>query len=436
MRVVRRAPRMSGGFRRRVRSLAVDLTPLRFRDFRLLWIGEILSETGSNITLVAVYLQVYRLTGSAAAVGLIGLVQLAPLMAGSLFGGPIIDRYDRRRLLLMAQVAQAGGSILLLAGALMDPTPVVVVYLGAAIIAGLSGFSLATRSAMTPTLVPQERLPSALALNQVMWQTAQIVGPALGGVIIGQFGLAWAYGVDVASFGATVTAVWLMRPHPPLVTPEGDDTEQSGWQRLKDGFRFLKGRRVLQSTFIVDLIAMIFGMPRSLFPILAVTQFDAGAETVGLLFSAVSVGALVGALTSGWVHRVSRQGLAIISAVILWGCAIAAFGLAGDRLVFACSCLAVAGGADVVSAVFRSTILQDTVPDDLRGRLSGIHIAVVAGGPRIGDAEAGFVAAVFTPTVSVVSGGLLCVAGVALLALLVPEFTRYKRGDAALRTTS
>lgn len=427
---------MSPSFGRRIRSLAIDLAPLRERDFRLLWIGEMVSETGSSITLVAVYLQVYRLTGSAAAVGLIGLVQLVPLMAGSLFGGPVIDRHDRRRLLLFAQFAQAAGSILLLAGALIDPTPVVVVYIGAAIIAGLSGFALATRAAMTPTLVPTDRLPSALALNQVMYQIALIVGPALGGVLVGQLGLGWAYAVDVASFGAAITAVALMRPHPPLQRPESDENEPSGWQRLVDGFRFLKGRRVLQSTFGIDLIAMIFGMPRSLFPILAVTQFHAGAEAVGVLFSAVSVGALVGALSSGWVHRVQRQGIAIMVAVVLWGCAIAAFGLAGDRLLLACGCLAVAGGADVVSAVFRSTILQDTVPDDLRGRLSGIHITVVAGGPRIGDAEAGFVAAAFSPTVSVVSGGLLCIAGVGVLALLVPEFARYKRGDAALRSTS
>ena len=363
-------------------------------------------------------------------------MQLVPLMAGSLFGGPLIDRHDRRRLLLIAQIAQAGGSALLLVGALLDPTPLVLVYVGAAIIAGLSGFALATRSAMTPTLVPAERLPSALALNQVMYQTALIVGPALGGVIVGQFGPGLGPMRWTSSASAPRSAVSLMRPHPPLETPEGDEDEPSGWQRLADGFRFLRGRRVLQSTFIVDLIAMIFGMPRSLFPILAVTQFHAGAETVGLLFSAVSVGALIGALTSGWVHRVHRQGLAIISAVVVWGCAIAAFGLAGDRLVLAVSCLAVAGGADVVSAVFRSTILQDTVPDDLRGRLSGIHITVVAGGPRIGDAEAGFVAAAFSPTVSVVSGGLLCVVGVGVLAVLVPEFARYKRGDAALRPTS
>ncbi len=193
---------------------------------------------------------------------------------------------------------------------------------------------------------------------------------------------------------------------------------------------------MLQSTFVVDLIAMIFGMPRALFPILAVVQFHGGAEEVGVLFSAVSLGALLGALTTGWVHRVRRQGLAIIVSVAIWGVAIAAFGFSGDLIVVAVLCLAVAGGADVVSAVFRSTILQDTVPDDLRGRLSGINIAVVAGGPRIGDVEAGFVAAVFSPQASVVSGGLLCVVGVGLLAVLVPEFARYRRGDAPLSTTS
>jgi MFS family permease len=174
----------------RLRALAVDLTPLRHRDFRLLWVGEIVSETGSSITLVAVYIQVYQLTGSAAAVGAIGLVQLVPLMIGSLFGGPFIDRHDRRRLLQIAQISQAGGSVLLLIGALMDSTPVAVVYMGAAIIAGVSGFALATRAAMTPNLVPRDRLPSALALNQVMYQIALIVGPAVGGVIVGSAGLA------------------------------------------------------------------------------------------------------------------------------------------------------------------------------------------------------------------------------------------------------
>ena len=414
--------------RDRARGLGIDLTPLRHRDFRLLWSGELLSETGSNITLVAVYIQVYRITGSPAAVGLIGLVQLVPLMAASLLGGPLIDRVDRRRLLLFAQCGQMGASAVLLFGALSGNPPLALVYLGAALIAGLGGFSLATRSAMTPTLVPPGRLPSALALNQAMWNTALIVGPAVGGVIVGQFGLQWAYGIDVVSFSATIIAVFLMRPHPPRI--EDPDAEVLGArERLKEGFRYLRGKRVLQSTFVVDLIAMIFGMPRVLFPVLATTQFGGSDEVVGILFSAVSVGALLGALTSGWVHRVSRQGAAIITAVIVWGVAIIAFGLAGDQVVIACVCLAIAGGADVVSAVFRSTILQATVPDNLRGRISGIHITVVAGGPRIGDVEAGVVASIWSPVVSVVSGGLLCVVGVAVLALLVPEFARYRAGD-------
>src|SRR3954452_21966640 len=192
--------------RSRLRRLALDLTPLRERDFRLLWTGEMFSEIGSNITLVAVLLQVDALTHSPAAVGLIGLVQLVPLMAASLFGGSLIDRYDRRRLLLVAQIGQAGASGLLLAGALVEQTPLAIVYLGAALVAGFSGFSLATRSAMTPSLVPPDRLPSALALNQVMWNTAQIAGPALGGIVVATLGFAWAYGIDVVSFAGTITA--------------------------------------------------------------------------------------------------------------------------------------------------------------------------------------------------------------------------------------
>jgi hypothetical protein len=197
-----------------------------------------------------------------------------------------------------------------------------------------------------------------------------------------------------------------------------------------EGFAYLRGRRVLQSTFVIDLVAMVFGMPRALFPVLAVTQFGAGAEVVGILFSSVSAGALLGALTSGWAHRVRRQGLAIIVAVAVWGASIALFGAVGDLIVLACFFLALAGAADVISAVFRSTILQATVPDALRGRLSGIHITVVAGGPRVGDFEAGTVASVFTPTVSVISGGVLCMLGVAVLALAVPQFARYRVGDA------
>jgi MFS family permease len=198
---------------------------------------------------------------------------------------------------------------------------------------------------------------------------------------------------------------------------------------VRNGLRYLKGKRVLQSTFTVDIVAMVFGMPRVLFPVLAATQFHRGPEVVGWLFSAVALGALIGALSSGWVGRIRRHGLAILVAVTVWGAAITAFGLSGDRLWLALVCLAVAGGADVVSAVFRSTVQQLVVPDALRGRLSSFNIFVVAGGPRLGDLEGGLVASAFTPTVSVVSGGLLCLAGVAVIAVTVPRFARWRVGD-------
>jgi MFS family permease len=290
---------------------------------------------------------------------------------------------------------------------------------------------------MTPNLVPAEQLPSALSLNQVMWNTTLIAGPALGGVLIDQLGLSWAYGVDVASFAATIGACLLMAPQRPAGAARGAGSIlATGWRELTEGFRFLRGRRALQSTFYVDLVAMIFGMPRALFPVLAATQFGGGSETVGLLFSAVAVGALAGALTAGWVGRVQRQGLAVVWAVAVWGLGIIAFGLSGSALGLALGALAVAGAADVVSAVFRSTILQLNVPDDLRGRLSAVHILVVAGGPRIGDVEAGVVASVFTPTVSVVSGGVICVVGVGVLAAALPELVSYRADSVAERAAT
>ena len=416
-----------------MRRLAVDLTPLRTsRDFRLLWLGELVSETGSQIALVAVYVQVFALTGSAAAVGLVGLAQLIPLALAAVLGGPLIDSHDRRRLLLVAQCGQALASGVLLAGALADDPPLAVVYVGAGLVAGFGGFSLAVRSSMTPNLVAGDQLASASALNQVMFHTTLIVGPAVGGIVIDQLGLAWAYGIDVASFAATIAAVVFMRPQPPALDPAAEEREERagalahGWRQITEGFRFLKGRRVLQSTFYVDLIAMIFGMPRARFPVIAATQFGAGPEIVGVLFSAVSAGALLGALTSGWVRHIRRQGLAVLVAVAVWGAGIVTFGLAGDVLVLALVGLAVAGAADVVSAVFRGTILQQSVPDALRGRMSAVHILVVVGGPRVGDVEAGLVAALTTPAVSIVTGGLACIAGVGILALAVPEFVRYR----------
>jgi len=408
-----------------LRGLAVDVRPLReYRDFRLLWGGELVSETGHQMTRVAVLVQVFALTKSAAAVGLVGLAELLPLMLSSVLGGSIVDRVDRRTLLLVTQVAFAGASTLLMVNALQGHPPVALIYVGAGLSAGISGIASPTRSAMTPRLVSSEQLPGAIALNQVMWNATMIAGPALGGVIVAQAGVAWAYGIDVATYGATILAALLMRSMPPA---EGSRAV-TGIAAIGQGFGYLRGRRVLQSTFTVDLVAMVFGMPRALFPILAVTQFHGGPEIVGLLLSALAVGALAGALTAGWVNRVRHQGRAVLIAVAVWGACIIGFGLAGANLVVASIFLAAAGGADVISAVFRASILQLSVPEQLRGRLSAIHILVVTGGPRLGDFESGMVAAALSPFVSVVSGGAACLVGVAVLGLAVPKFWRYHSG--------
>lgn len=406
------------------RKLAVDPTPLReSRDFRLLSLGQLVSETGRQITIVALFYQVYDLTRSPAAVGLIGIVQLVPLILTTAAGGSFVDALDRRQLLIATQVGFALSSALLLFGALAGDPPLVLLYGAAALSAGLSGIDGPNRTAMIPRLVGEGRLPAAIAINQVRWNVSSIAGPAVAGVVIARFGLAWAYGLDVASYAASLAAALLIDPVPPS---PGEGAPAVGWAAVKEGLAFLKGRRVIQANFAVDLVAMIFGLPRALFPVLAVAQFHRGPQVVGALFSALAAGALLGALSAGWVGRVRYQGRAVMGAVAAWGTAIAAFGLAGDRLWLALALLAVAGAADVVSAVFRTTILQLATPDRLRGRLSALHILVVTGGPRLGDLEAGVVAEAFSPTFSVVSGGVACLAGVLLIALLVPELAAYR----------
>jgi len=409
----------------RVRGLAVDLTPLRAsRDYRLLWLGEIVSHTGRHITVVALPFQVFLITRSPLAVGLIGAVQVVPLVVFSLAGGVIADRVDRRKLLAATQVGLAAVSGALALASLAGEPPLWFLYAAAAMISAISGLDSPTRTATVPRLVGDEHIASAIALEQTLFQVSDIVGPAVGGLILGTLGISWAYGIDALTFAVALLTVLAMRPLP----PDPEHAEARHLAAFREGFRYLRGRRVLRSTFYVDLIAMVFGMPRALFPVLALTVFDVGPEGLGLLYAAPAVGALLGALGSGWVRHVRHQGRAVLWAVAVWGLAIAAFGLSRVfwvGLVF----LGIAGAADVISAVFRSTILQRSVPDRLRGRLSAIHIAVVVGGPRLGDAEAGAVAALTTPAFSVVSGGLACVVGVGLLALLVPAFARYHAGD-------
>ncbi len=411
-----------------VRGLAIDVTPLRrSRDFRLLWTGQIISMTGRMITTVALPYQVFLLTRSSLAVGMIGLVELIPLVAFGIAGGPISDRMDRRILLLLTETGLVATSSLLLLGALSGHPALGYVYGVAGLQAGLLGINAPTRSAAIPNLVSRKDLPAAMALTQVLYNTSMIVGPAVAGLILAHLGLSWAYGIDVLTYSASITAVLLLRPMPPR--REEDVEATTGWQAIKEGFAYLRGKRVLVSTFLIDLDAMIFGMPRAVFPVLALTVFHVGPQGLGLLYAAPAIGALVGALSAGWVGRVRHQGRAVIWAVALWGGAITAFGLSGRFFIMGLAFLAFAGAADVISAVFRGTILQLSVPDSLRGRLSAINIMVVTGGPRLGDVEAGTVASLVSPWFSVVSGGVACVLGVVLLARRYPELGRYHSND-------
>ncbi len=406
------------------RRLLADISPLKeSRDFRLLFIGNAVSYLGRQLTVVAIPFQVYLLTNSSLAVGLTGLASLGPLVVMSLVGGAMADAFDRRKLLLLNVVAQAATSVALAVNASLDHPALWPLYVLGALNAGLWGIDLPTRNAMIPGMVSRQQFPAAAALGQLVFQLGQVAGPALAGIVISQVDLAAAYWLDAVSYGAAFVALILIQPQPPA----GGGTK-AGLASVKEGLAFLKGRRLLLSTFLIDINAMVFGMPRALFPALGTGLFGGGATTVGLLYAAPGAGALLGALFTGWVGGVRRQGRVVVVSVLLWGAAIAAFGLV-PWLPLGLVLLAVAGAADVVSAVFRNTILQMSVPDGLRGRLNSVHIAVVTGGPALGDAEAGAAAALTTPRISVVSGGLACMLGVLLLVRWVPELSRY---DAAV----
>ncbi len=396
-----------------------DLTPLRrYRDFRNIWIGQIISALGSQLTVVGVAYQAYRLTHSTLIVGLVSLVQLGPLLIGSLWGGAVADAMDRRRLLLITQVVLAATSAGLAVNALLAHPHLWPLFAFTAASAGFQGVDNPTRKAALPMIVPTEDLPAALALQQVVYQLALVAGPALAGLLIGVAGLSVVFWLDVASFTAAFVSVVLL----PRLVPVGGG-RKAGVASVVEGLRYLKGQRTLAATYWVDLDAMVFGMPRAVFPALALGLYRGGAETLGLLYAAPGAGALAGALLTGWVVRVRRQGRAVVLCVFLWGAAIAVFGVV-RVLWIGVAFLAVAGAADVVSAVFRNAILQMTVPEELQGRLSGTWIAVVTGGPRLGDAEAGAAAAIGGPQFAVWSGGLACIAGLGVLLWRVPELWR------------
>jgi MFS transporter, ENTS family, enterobactin (siderophore) exporter len=397
--------------------LLVDISPLRESvPYRTLFWGQLISVLGTQLTIVALPFQIYVLTRSSLAVGLIGLVQLGPTLAFTLYGGTLADALDRRRLLCITQIF-----LLLLTGLLaivtLTPHPALwLIYLLAALLAGISGIDGPARGATTRNLVRRELFPAAAALNALLRQTGAVVGPALAGLIISRFNLSLAYWLDAATYGAALVAVMLLPPQP----PEGGG-RSAGWASLREGFHYLRGRPIVQGILLTDINAMVFGMPRALFPAFGLTVFAGGAQTVGLLYAAPAAGALIGAVGSGWVGHVRRPGWAVLITVGLWGAAIALFGLS-SWLPFALLMLAIAGWADIISEVLRSSIMQLSIPDSLRGRITAIWLAQTNAAPRLGDTESGLVAALTNAQISATTGGLACVLGVAALAWLLPAF--------------
>nr|WP_221522381.1 MFS transporter [Kitasatospora kifunensis] len=411
-----------------MRGAVADLTPLRANaDYRRIWFGQAVSSIGQQMTAVAVAVQVYALTGSTFATGVVGLCSLVPLVSFGLYGGAIADTVDRRKLGLIGAAGLAVVSALLATQALLNLRQVLLLYLAVALQGGFYALSSPARSSMIPRLLPAEQLPAANALNTISMNLGMTVGPMLGGLLIGAYGSQAAYLVDTVAFAATLYAMWrlpAMRPDRAGAAP-GGPAGRAGRASVMDGLRFLRAQPNLRTSFLADLAAMIFGLPRSLFPALAVGFYGGHAGTVGLLVAAPAVGALAGALFSGWISRVQRHGVAVLAAVTAWGLSIAAFGLTSGHLWLGLALLAVAGCADTVSMIFRNTMLQVAAPDEMRGRLQGVFMVVVVGGPRLGDFESGTVAALTTPTVSVISGGLACVAVILLLAARRPAFLRY-----------
>jgi hypothetical protein len=408
----------------RLGRLWLDVSPLRDSPaYRRLWVGELFVAAGSQLAAVALPYQVYRQTGSSLAVGLIGLAALGPLLLGSLAAGAIADAFDRRRLLILSQLASVAGCMALALMTAAGRPPLGLLYVLAALLAFAFSIESPVRNAVIPSLVGLDRVPAASALNQIVDQTSQIAGPALAGVLLAAFGIATTYTVGVVGFGlGVVVALGL-----PSLRPIGDVTAP-GWAALVEGLSFARSQPALLGTFLVDLNAMVFGMPRALFPALAAGTFAVGPRGLGLLYAAPAAGALLAALSSGWIAHVRRQGMAVMASVVAWGLAIAVFGLVpGDLFWLALVLLGVAGAADVVSAVFRNTIMQQVAPDQLRGRMAALHIAVVTSGPRLGDAESGLVASATSVSFSVVSGGVICIAGVALMQLLAPALARYRK---------
>ncbi|CAB4834048.1 MAG: MFS transporter [Actinobacteria bacterium] len=406
-----------------------DLTPLRVSaPYRRLWAGLGISNVGQQMTSVAVGLQVYDLTKSSFMVGLVGLFQLIPLIGFGLYGGTLSDAFDRRLVGLISALGLWGCSLLFMLQSALSVNSVGVLFLVVAVQSAFFAVGNPARQAIIPRLVPKEMLPAANALSMITWNIGFTLGPLIGGLVIAAFGtVSAAYVIDVVAFAIVVWAMWRLPSLPPILIA-GDVRPRAGWGAVKEGFVFLKGKRNLQMSFYEDIIAMVFGMPRALFPAIAAQWYGGSmrevAMVLGFLAAAPAIGALLSSIFSGPLGAVRAQGRWVIISIVVWGSTIAAFGMV-RWLPLALLFLIIAGAADNVSAIFRTTIMQAATPDEYRGRLQGIFTVVVAGGPRLGDVEAGAVAAVAGEAFAVISGGVMCVVLALGLGRAMPSFWKY-----------
>lgn len=415
-----------------IRGLFADTTPLRNPHFRRLWSANIITVVGAQLTVVAVPAQIYAITGSSAYVGLTGLFGLVPLVVFGLWGGALADVMDRRSLLIISTVGLIATSACFWVQAALGTDDVWLLLCLFAVQQAFFAVNQPTRNAILPKLLPLAELPAANSLNMTVLQAGAIAGPLVGGALIPVIGFSWLYLADTITLFATLGAV-VRLPRLPVEGAAGTP----GLRAVIDGLRYLRGHPVLMMSFVVDLIAMIFGMPRAMFPEIA--HLDFGGPTEGglafaLLFAAIPIGAVIGGVFSGWVSRVERQGLAVVVAIVVWGLAITGFGLAvalADTartlmLAIAVLMLVIGGAADMASAAFRMSMLQSSASDEVRGRLQGVFIVVVAGGPRIADVAHGSAAAVVGTAAAAAGGGILVVLLVIVAALAVPVFVRYR----------
>lgn len=405
-----------------IRRQAVDTRPLAIPPYKRLLIGQGTSFIGSMLTAVAVPVEVYKLSGSSLAVGMVGLVGLVPLVGFGLYGGAVADAVDRRTLYLFSSLGTWVVTLALLLQAVLHVNSVPVLLGLVAVQSGTFAMGSSARGAIIPRIVPMELVPAANTLNFTVGNIGQVLGPLVAGAVLSlSNGFIWAYGTDAVLFTAALYSCFRLPPIPPT----GERVGALGLSSVVDGLKFIGANPVLLMSFLVDIVAMVLAMPRSLYPEVAADRFGGN---IGPLYAAIAIGAVVAGLGSGWVGRVVRQGRALTLAIVAWGTAIALSGLA-HSLWLVVVLLAVAGAADFVSAVYRQTILQTYAPDEMRGRMQGVFIAVVAGGPRLGDVRAGGTAAVTGATVSWVGGGILCVVIVIVAGLMVRPFWGYSTAD-------